>query len=151
MLSPLRAAGAPVRGLARSLDGNWLASAGDDKLVRVWSAGNGAPGPKPPFAGFAGPVDRVTFSGNNQFVIGAGTNGAEQFVFDLTSGESARWGYNELEPVPEGHNVAAGIASIASHDPGFSASALTSGIDPPAPIVTVSAPHAADQAARAAS
>jgi hypothetical protein len=30
-------------------------------------------------------------------------------------------------------------------------SALTSGMDPPAPIVTVSAPHAADQAARACS
>jgi hypothetical protein len=47
-------------------------------------------------------------------------------TIDLASGDSARWGYNELEPVPAGHNVAAGIASIASHDPGFSASALTS-------------------------
>jgi hypothetical protein len=44
---------------------------------------------------------------------------------DVAAGDSARWGYNQLEPVPEGHNVAAGIASIASHDPGFSVSALT--------------------------
>jgi hypothetical protein len=46
-------------------------------------------------------------------------------TIDLASGDAARWGYNELEPVPAGHNMGAGLASIASHDPGFAASTLT--------------------------
>jgi hypothetical protein len=52
------------------------------------------------------------------------------------------WMFAKPSVVPTMRMAASGAASCSE---------LTSGMDPPAPIVTVGAPHAADQAARAAS
>jgi WD40 repeat protein len=77
----------PVHAMAVSPDGNWLATAGEDKSVRVFNAGNGSPGPKPQFAGFAAPVKSVAFSADGQLVIGGG---AESIAFNLMSGEAVQ-------------------------------------------------------------
>jgi hypothetical protein len=44
---------------------------------------------------------------------------------DLSSGDAARWGHGALEPVPDSRQVDAGLAAIASHDPGFRPERLT--------------------------
>jgi hypothetical protein len=46
-------------------------------------------------------------------------------TIDMTSGESARWGYGVLDPVAAPPIVQAGAAAIASRDPGFNPAALT--------------------------
>ncbi len=79
--------GAPVHALAISLDGKYLASAGENKEIRVWNTSNGSPAPKNQFAGFEAPVKSVAFSVDSQRVIGGAANG-EALVFNLTSGET---------------------------------------------------------------
>lgn len=44
---------------------------------------------------------------------------------DLSSGDTARWGHGALEPVPDSSQVDAGLAAIASRDPGFQPERLT--------------------------
>jgi hypothetical protein len=44
---------------------------------------------------------------------------------ELSSGDSARWGHGALEPAPDSRQVDAGLAAIASHDPGFQPAPLT--------------------------
>jgi len=44
---------------------------------------------------------------------------------DVVSGDEARWGHGVLPPVPAADDIRAGATAIASHDPGFRATALT--------------------------
>lgn len=85
--------GAPVHDLAISADGQWLASAGEDKFVRIWNAGNGAGGPKPQLGPLDSPAKSVTFSRDNKQVV-AGTAANGLTAFDLTTGTASE-GYAE--------------------------------------------------------
>jgi WD40 repeat protein len=78
--------GAGVVDLAVSADGKWLATAGADKLVRVWSAENGSGAPKPQLGPLAGPVGRVAFTPDSQRVVGSTAAAPEVQVFHLASG-----------------------------------------------------------------
>jgi WD40 repeat protein len=77
--------GAPVYDLDQSLDGNWLASAGENKEIRIWNAGNGSEGPKAHLTGFEAPVKSVSFAGAGQQVVGGSENN-QVLVFNLMTG-----------------------------------------------------------------
>jgi WD40 repeat protein len=77
---------APVRDLAISPDGKLLAAACEDKQVRVWSADNGSPAPKPALAGFSAAVTSVAFSADSSKIVAAGAAAGEVLVFGVVSG-----------------------------------------------------------------
>lgn len=77
--------GAPVHDLDQSVDGNWLASAGENMEIRLWNAGNGAAGPKPQLGGFGAPVKSVTFAAAGQQVVGGAANN-QVLVFSVATG-----------------------------------------------------------------
>ncbi|MBI5761499.1 MAG: hypothetical protein HZA46_23560 [Planctomycetales bacterium] len=77
--------GAPIHDLAQSADGQWLATAGENNLVKIWNASNGAAGPKTDFAGFTAPVKSVTFTGDNLRVL-AGSANNQVLAFNLATG-----------------------------------------------------------------
>lgn len=77
--------GAKVFDLAISLDGRYLATAGENKTVRVWNSDNGGNGPKPTLEGFRSGVTRVGFSPDNQKVLG-GTNDGQVLAFSVAEG-----------------------------------------------------------------
>ncbi len=81
--------GAPVHDLDQSVDGNWLASAGENKEIRIWNAGNGAAGPKHQLAGFEAPVRSVAFAAAGQQVVGGAANN-QVLVFNLMTGTVAQ-------------------------------------------------------------
>ena len=60
--------GAPVNDLAVSTDGQFLATAGDNNLVRVWNT-SGAGAGSQQLTGFAGPVHRVAFSADGKQIL----------------------------------------------------------------------------------
>jgi WD40 repeat protein len=91
--------GSPVHDLAISPDGQWVATAGEDKLVKVWNANGLGPAGKPQFGGFSGPVRSVSFSPDNQQVIGGGAAGSETIVFNLASGEAVQAGGEQAGPI----------------------------------------------------
>jgi len=78
--------GAAVNDLAVSLDGQILATAGDNAQVRLWNAAGGGFGPQQ-LIGFAGPVHRVSFSGDGKQVlaVSSGDKPAAQ-IHDLQTG-----------------------------------------------------------------
>jgi WD40 repeat protein len=77
--------GAPVYDLDQSPDGNWLASAGENKEIRIWNAGNGGAGPKHQLPGFDAPVKSVSFAAAGQQVVGGAANN-QVLVFNLMTG-----------------------------------------------------------------
>lgn len=77
--------GAALHMLALSADGQWLATAGDDRQVRLWSAANGQPGR--PLAEFKSEVSAVCFSADSRRVVGSSTAAGDVRVFDVASGE----------------------------------------------------------------
>ncbi|MEJ7592758.1 MAG: c-type cytochrome domain-containing protein [Planctomycetaceae bacterium] len=60
--------GAPVNDLAISADGQFLATAGDNSVVRVWNTSGAGAGPQQ-LTGFSGPVHRVAFSGDGKQIL----------------------------------------------------------------------------------
>ncbi len=60
--------GAAVNDLAVSADGQFLATAGDNSLVRLWNASGGGAGPQQ-LTGFGGPVHRVAFSADSKLIL----------------------------------------------------------------------------------
>jgi len=60
--------GAAVNDLAVSADGQFLATAGDNNVVRIWNASGGGAGPQQ-LTGFAGPVHRVAFSSDMKQIL----------------------------------------------------------------------------------
>ncbi len=79
--------GAPVHGLAISKDGTKLASAGENKIVRIWNPANGAALQPSQLTGFAGPVRCVDFSDDGQRLIAGSIDGnlGQLTVFHLTA------------------------------------------------------------------
>jgi WD40 repeat protein len=61
--------GAAVRAMALRPDGQMLATAGEDKVVKIWNAANGAALAPTQLEGFEGPVTDVQFSSDSRFII----------------------------------------------------------------------------------
>lgn len=79
--------GAAVHQLALSPNEQTLASAGEDKQIKLWNAGNGAANQPAALAGFTGPVQTVSFAaGGNKIVGGSGGTTPEMLVFGLPDG-----------------------------------------------------------------
>ena len=60
--------GAAVNDLAVSLDGQIIATAGENNVVRIWNASGGGAGPQQ-LTGFVGPVHRVAFSADGKQIL----------------------------------------------------------------------------------
>jgi WD40 repeat protein len=77
--------GAPIRDLAMTPNGQLLATAGDDKLVKLWNAANGAPAANPQLAGFTDVVTQLAFSADGTRLVAGSAKAGEIFVYDVTS------------------------------------------------------------------
>ena len=76
---------APVHDLAISADGTRMASAGENKLIRLWNPANGAALQPAQLTGFTGPVRTVCFSADGTRVIGGcGVATGELMVFNVS-------------------------------------------------------------------
>jgi WD40 repeat protein len=76
--------GAPIHDLAISPNGQLLATAGDDKLLKLWNAANGsASAPNPQLSGFTVAVNAVAFSADGTRVVGGGSAAKEVLVFNI--------------------------------------------------------------------
>ncbi len=81
--------GGRLRALAVGPKGRFLATAGDDKRVRLWHAGNGSPvGPKV-LGGFGSPVEAVAFGPGGQRLLAA-TEAGDLRAFNLKKGRLLR-------------------------------------------------------------
>lgn len=79
--------GAAINDLAISTDGQFLATAGDNAIVRLWNASGGGAGPQQ-LAGFSGPVMRVDLSADGKQVLGvASGEKPAAHLYDLASGQ----------------------------------------------------------------
>lgn len=77
--------GAAVHDVALRSDGQVLASAGEDKLVKLWNPANGAAAQPGQLAGFTAPVRRVSFTADGARLVGVGgaAKAGEVLVFSL--------------------------------------------------------------------
>jgi WD40 repeat protein len=76
--------GAAVYDVAIRADGQMLASAGEDKLVKLWNPANGAAVQPAQLAGFTAPVRSVVFPGMDRIVGAGGAAAGEVLVYNLT-------------------------------------------------------------------
>ena len=72
-----------IRSAAASPDGKWVATAGNDRRVRIWSADNGTAART--FAGHEDEVYVVGFSPDGQYVVSGDLKGVLR-VWDVASG-----------------------------------------------------------------
>lgn len=79
--------GAPVNDIAINHDGSRLASAGENKIVRLWNPANGAVLQPTQLTGLTGPARCVDFSADGERVLAGSNNGTsgELIVFHLTA------------------------------------------------------------------
>jgi len=78
--------GAAVHAIALSPDNQLLATAGEDKQVRLWNTSGGGVNPSQ-LAGFSGPVRGVVFSADSQRILGISTGPqSEVLVFNRQDG-----------------------------------------------------------------
>jgi WD40 repeat protein len=97
--------GVAVHQIALSPDGLMLASAGEDKQVKLWNASNGAALAPAALAGFSGPVRSICFAAAGKKIIAASSGATpDVFVFGLPDGK--------LEQVLSGQ--AAAVESLAT-------------------------------------
>ena len=98
--------GAAVNDLAVSIDGQFIATAGDNHVVRIWNASGGGAGPQQ-LTGFSGPVHRVAFlaDGKQILAVSNGDKPAAQ-VHDLQTGAL-------LQKFSDHAGVAVGCAMLA--------------------------------------
>lgn len=76
---------APVHDLAISVDGTRMASAGENKIIRLWNPANGAALQPAQLTGFTGPVRTVCFSADGTRVVGgSGVATGELMVFNVS-------------------------------------------------------------------
>jgi len=74
--------GAPVHDLAIRGDGAMLASAGEDKLVKIFNPQNGAALAPTQLTGVSGPAQHVSFTSDDQQIVAAGGTEAIAFALD---------------------------------------------------------------------
>ena len=79
--------GSAANSMAMSPDGHWLATAGDDRQIRIWSADNGSPAPRPTLGGMSQTVTAIAYSGDGQKLVATAPNSNEVLTFDLVRGE----------------------------------------------------------------
>ncbi len=72
--------GAAIHDAALSPDGQFLVTAGEDKVLKIWTAANGRPAPTP-VAPLPSPVTSVTFSGDGQRVLAGADGEVRAFTF----------------------------------------------------------------------
>lgn len=78
--------GGPIADLAISPDGRFLATAGENKQVRLWNPDNGSNPQNPNLEGFSGPVLRAAFSSDGKFAFGV-TAAGECLAFLSENGQ----------------------------------------------------------------
>ncbi len=79
--------GAAINDLAISVDGQFLVTAGDNAIVRLWNSAGAGAGPQQ-LTGFSGPVMRVDLSADGKQVLGV-ANGDKPtaHLYDFASGQ----------------------------------------------------------------
>ena len=100
--------GAPVNDIALDKSGTKLATAGENKIVRIWNPANGAALAPTQLTGLAGPVRSVDFSVDGQRVLASSVNGAvgELIVFQLAAPAAV------IEQSIVGHSASVGTCLV---------------------------------------
>jgi WD40 repeat protein len=96
-----------INDLALGRDGKCLATAHDDKKIRLWSAENGSALPKGAVGDFAAPAMKAAFSADGSVVLGGSSSG-EIIAFNLKDG-TQRQKFDDANGVI--HNLAVGASN----------------------------------------
>lgn len=76
--------GSPIHDAALSPNGLFVATAGEDKTVKIWNAANGGASPPSPLQGFTAPVHSVAFTADGtRLIAGSATPANELLAFEF--------------------------------------------------------------------